>query len=242
MCGRYVLFTPGEELARLFDVVRFVHLHPRYNIAPTQDAPVIRLRPDGAREMVALRWGLIPARAKTTDDGPHPINARSESLRSRPMFREPFRRRRCLVPADGFYEWKKIGPDGPRQIRQPVFIRLDVRGGSGTPFAMAALWEQWQPPDMPGVPPVETFTILTTDAAAKIRDLHDRMPVILDKTAADAWLDPRTPEDDLLALCRPISDNRLTLHPVSRRVNRAEVEGPNCIEPVAEDLGQASLF
>lgn len=238
MCGRYVLFTPGEELARVFDVVRFIRLQPRYNIAPTQDAPVIRLAGDGEREMAPLRWGLVPSSAKAIDDGPRPINARCESVRSRPTFRDPFRRRRCLVPADGFYEWKKIGPPGRDQVRQPMFIRLD----GGRPFAMAGLWEQWQPPDMPDVPPVETFTILTTNAAAKLRDLHDRMPVLLDPAAAARWLNEQTPEEDLLALCRPVEDDRIDFHAVDRRVNRPEVEGPACIEPAVEERGQPSLF
>ncbi len=250
MCGRYVLFTPGDDLARLFNIIRFERLQPRYNIAPTQNAPVIRLGADGVREMVPLRWGLIPAAARASDDGPRPINARSETVRDRPLFREAFRRRRCLIPADGFYEWKKIGPFGKDQIRQPMFVRVD----EGGPFVMAGLWEAWQPPpphapDMPDVPPVETFTILTTDAAATIRGLHDRMPVILDTTGAGGrggaavWLDEAASEDDLLALCKPVADDRLTFHAVSRRVNRAEVEGPACIEPVEEaQPPQSSLF
>jgi putative SOS response-associated peptidase YedK len=239
MCGRYVLFTPGDELARVFDVARLVEIHPRYNIAPTQDAPVMRIGDDGAREMANFRWGLIPAAARTIDDGPRPINARSETIRSRPMFREAFKSRRCIIPADGFYEWKKINPGSPDEIRQPLFIRLDRR----RPFAMAGLWEQWQPPDLPEAPPVQTFTILTTDASDKIRPLHDRMPVILDPAGIDQWLKPGADEDRLLALCRPLAPDLLHFHPVSRRVNRADAEGPACIEETEEEQPrQRSLF
>ena len=236
MCGRYVLAVPPEALAALMDFHQPLPLwQPRYNIAPTQLAPVVRAaahgesqhgpQQRGPRELVQLRWGLVPSWAKDLSIGSRMINARSESVADKPAFRAALRRRRCLVPASGFYEWKKGNGAG----KQPYFIhRRD-----GQPLAMAGLWESWNDPQRNL--PVQTFTILTTGANAQISQLHDRMPVILDTAQWDQWLQPSdTDVQQWQSLLQPAPADLLTMHPVSRRVNSPKVDEPSLIQPEPE--------
>lgn len=221
MCGR---FTQAEIAAldrEVFKLLEVPGLEPRYNVAPTQDAAVIREEHGAGRRIVRLRWGLIPAWADDPAIGHRTINARAESLADKPAFRDAFERRRCLVPADGFYEWEKT-PHG----KQPVY----VKPRHGGVFAFAGLWERWLGA---GTGPLESFTVVTTDANDLVRPVHDRMPAILEPADYDRWLDPahRDP-GGLTALLRPYPADRMTLYPVSRYVNDPNNEGPACVEPL----------
>jgi putative SOS response-associated peptidase YedK len=232
MCGRFKLVTLDEEAAAEFGVP-FVPPNPRYNIAPTQSSPVVRVAATGGREWADLRWGLVPSWAKDLSIGSRMINARSETAAQRPAFRDALRRRRCLVPADGFYEWSAV--EGGR--RQPYLIRrVDRR-----PFAFAGLWERWSPPDAVSARGelaefVESFTILTTIPNAMIARLHDRMPVILPRSAFDAWLDPDLRDAEALRrLFVPSPDALWEALPVGPFVNRATLDAPVCAEPLVEE-------
>ncbi len=194
------------------------NLAPRYNIAPSQDAPVVRAADDGgARELAMLRWGLIPPWAKEAAIGNRMINARAETAAEKPSFRAAFKKRRCLVPADGFYEWKL---EGTR--KQPYRVFLD---GGGT-LAFAGLWERWRG----GGETIESFAILTTDANPLLAPIHDRMPVILEPAAWPAWLEVEgTPPEALAALLAPAPDDALDAYPVSTRVNSPRNDDADCI-------------
>lgn len=228
MCGRYTLTHPAAELARVFDFLERPNLPPRYNAAPTQELPVVRRRADaGGRELVPMRWGLVPFWADDPSIGSRMINARSETALGKASFRNAMRERRCLVPADGFYEWKAA----PGGARQPFRIVARDRG----PFAFAGLWEVWKGPK--GAPldrPLQSFTILTTTANPALRPLHERMPVILDPAAFDAWLDPGMPAGEAASLLRPCPDDWLDVYPVSTRVNAVRNDDEACIAPLAE--------
>lgn len=219
MCGRFLLTTPEEALRRVFDFVEQPNLAPRYNIAPTQDVPVIRQRrkPAGQRTIQMLRWGLVPSWADSLAGGAKMINARAETIRHKPAFRDAFLRRRCLVPATGFYEWR---PDDP--AKQPYLIARS----DGAPIAFAGLWERWTPPVPEGddgtqglTPFVDSFTIITTEANATLMPLHHRMPVVLAPGDHAIWLDPDAAPDVLASLLRPAPDDLLGFAPVDRRVN-----------------------
>lgn len=237
MCGRYSLTTPPEVLAALFRLAQVPAWAPRYNIAPTQQVPVVRAAGAGAdagsgRRFDVLHWGLIPAWAEEPRVGGQMINARAESAATKPVFREAFRRRRCLVPADGFYEWKKLASG-----KQPYCIRRRDH----EPFAFAGLWERWRGSD--AYPPIESFTILTTEPNTLLRQLHDRMPVILVPDDFDLWLDPSVQDPERLgALLSPSPEERLVAYPVSTRVNRPANDEPSCLEEVAEPAEQQELF
>ena len=235
MCGRFTLTTPAAEWAALFELDSVPDFEPRYNIAPTQPVAAVRSRfraqhegerpePDEAagastREFAKLRWGLIPHWAKEPDlKGRTLINARSETVAERPSFRDAFRFRRCLVVADGFYEWQ---PSGAR--KQPYWIRLDTEA----PFALAGLWETWSD----GSEAIESCTILTTDSNEVLRPIHDRMPVILDPSSHEAWIDPDTSTRELEPLLVPWPSESMLLHPVSTYVNHVGHDDPTCIEP-----------
>lgn len=194
MCGRFVLMTPGKSLAERFGLEEIPDLQPHYNIAPTQMVVVIRLDRDTLqRRLVQMKWGLIPFWAKDASIGNRLINARGESAAEKPAFRAAFKTRRCLVPTDGFYEWKK--QEGTR--KQPYL----VRNADGSPFAFAGLWERWTGPEGEII---ESCTILTTDANDLTRPIHDRMPVILHPKDYDLWLDPEVKDPALLKpLLRP---------------------------------------
>ena len=224
MCGRYTLSSPGDVIQELFDVELPPDFSPRYNLAPTQEAPVVRvLEAGGDRSSDLLRWGLVPFWADDQEIGNRMINARSETASEKPAFRAAFKRRRCLVLADGFYEWRK--EEGGKQ---PYWIHLPDQ----KPFAFAGLWERWdQEEDEEGV--LETFTILTTDAHPKIADVHGRMPVILRRDFHEPWLDPEFEhKDELEGMLTNQSGEYLEFHPVSRRVNSPENDSAENIEPI----------
>ena len=224
MCGRYSLTTAPEALRRLFDFDTTPNLQPRYNIAPTQSAPVVRTAANGGRELAMLRWGLIPSWAKEASIGNKMINARSETVAEKPSFRSAFRHRRCLVPADGFYEWRREG-----EIKQPY--RIGMKGGAA--FAFAGLWESWDGTDDDAA--VETFTILTTEANRRLGPIHARMPVILAPDAYDAWLDAESgSRDDALGLLRPFAEAPMAFYRVSTRVNSPRNDDPDCLTPIAQ--------
>src|SRR2546422_685407 len=209
MCGRYTLMTPVEQLSELFQFPEIITLKPRYNIAPSQSVAVVRRLPDDTdRKLAMLRWGLIPAWVKDPAKARQPINAKSETVAELPTFRSAFRKRRCLIPADGFYEWKQ---EGGR--KQPVYIRMKDR----EPFAFAGLWERWvgEEDDF-----IESCTILTTEPNELLEPIHNRMPVILAPNDYDLWLDPDEQEvSRLKPLLRPYSPNEMTYYPVNLRVN-----------------------
>jgi putative SOS response-associated peptidase YedK len=232
MCGRYTVSSPIEVIADLFQIAPeeaggapLPDLRPRYNVAPTQEAPIVRvLEPGGARRLELLRWGFVPYWAKEASIGNRMINARAESAAEKPAYRFAFKKHRCLVVADGFYEWKKLAGG-----KQPYHIRRQDRG----PVGIAGLWSRWQPAE--GEKPLETFTILTTDANPTVAALHDRMPVILDPKDFALWLDPAVQDaEKLQALLAPAPDALLETVPVDRRVNSPAYDAADCIEPLVE--------
>jgi putative SOS response-associated peptidase YedK len=223
MCGRFTLTTGEAEVAAFLEGIAVeVPLTPRYNIAPTQDiAVVVNSAPPALR---LAHWGLIPAWAKDRALAARMINARAETVHEKPAFRKAFKSRRCLVLADGFYEWQVI-PGATK--KQPIYIR---RRDAGL-FAMAGLWERWRDPE--GETVLST-TIVTTAANATLADFHHRMPVILDPRDHTAWLATDDPAPDALrALLAPCADDLLEAYPVSTRVNRPSFDDPACVERVS---------
>jgi len=220
VCGRYAFFSPGEAVARLFGLLRPVEIAPRYNVAPMQWIPAVR-DDAGGRSVVLLRWGLLPSWARDASMASRMINARAETVVAKPAFRGAFRQRRCLVPADGWYEWQPVAGG-----RQPWFLhRRD-----GQPFGMAGLWERWAPDDQ--ADPVETCTLITTAATPGIAAIHARMPVVIPATACGIWLDPGVRDvNALAALLRVNEDADWTAHRVDRRVNDVRNDGPELITP-----------
>jgi putative SOS response-associated peptidase YedK len=229
MCGRFTNRLSEHTIRAHFQVARLPpEFHPRYNIAPGQEALAI-LGPWGAHEARLLRWGLIPAWARDPAIGFNTINARAETAHRLPAFRAAFRQRRCLIPADGFYEWRRDA-----EGKTPFWIHL----AGEQPFAFAGLWEEWAPPD--GGPPLRTFTILTTEAAEPVRPLHPRMPVILPPEHYARWLDPAVQDPALLQpLLRPAPAlvQALQARRVSRLVNSPRNDSPACLAPLAPDPG-----
>jgi putative SOS response-associated peptidase YedK len=222
MCGRYTLGAPDEDLADLFDLPQVPELEPRYNIAPTQPVPVVRVGAAGqVRELELLRWGLIPSWSKDPAAGARLINARSETAAGKPSFRAAFKHRRCLIPAAGFYEWQRTGGG-----KQPYYIhRKDRRA-----FAFAGLWEHWAGPDGSVI---ESCTILTTTPNDLLRPLHDRMPVILCPTDFALWLDPAVTEASRIQpLLVPCPADQLVAYAVTTHVNSPRNDDPGCIEPM----------
>lgn len=222
MCGRFTLTATPEALATLFELPDAPALPPRYNIAPTQPILIVRHRwqqPGAGREAVHVKWGLLPSWAKDASMAAKLANARGETVAEKPAFRSAFRRMRCLIPADGFYEWEAT-PAG----KQPWFIRLK----SQELLAFAGLWEHWQAPD--GTP-LETATIITTDANALLRPVHDRMPVILQPADFAAWLGAQTKAEDLKALLKPLPEDLMERYRVSKRMSNARNEGEECMAP-----------
>lgn len=223
MCGRFAFYSPAEAVTRLFDVAEVAELEPRFNIAPTQYVPVVREDKAGKRRLDLLRWGLVPFWAKDMAIGNRMINARAETVAEKPAYRDAFRRRRCIVPANGFYEWQKRGSE-----KQPYFISL----GGEQVFGMAGLWSSWRPKDKPDQR-LESFTIVTTGPSDKVRDLHDRMPVILAPGDYARWLDPAADPEQLLSLLRPFDAPELVTWPVSRAVGDARNEDPGLIDSIS---------
>ena len=224
MCGRFTLTAPAEIIAEAFllqDVP--ASLSPRYNVAPTQQVPVI-VQEGGTRRLDLVRWGLIPSWAKDPAIGSRMINARGESLADKPSFRSALRKRRCLVLADGFFEWQKEG-----RKRLPVYFRLRSR----RPFAFAGLWERWRSPDGEEV---RSCTVITGEPNELVRTVHDRMPAMLRPEAEDAWLSPVLPvPDGVPDLLVPYPANLMEALPVSTVVNSPKNDIPECIEPLSEE-------
>ena len=223
MCGRFTLHTPAHRLAEAFGVGELPNLPPRYNIAPSQDVVAIRRAAGGGpRELVPLRWGLIPFWAKDPAIGNRMINARAETAAEKPAFRAAFRARRCLVVADGFYEWQKTTGGA----KQPYYIRLK----DDAPFAIAGLWERWSPPEGEAV---ESCALLTTAANDLLRPIHDRMPVILAPAAYDAWLEPAPLSTAVReALLRPYPADEMAAYAIGRLVNDPRTDEAACIAPL----------
>jgi len=221
MCGRISQTASYGELTEWFDLARGFELDPRYNIAPSRDVAVVRLEEDG-RSLVLLHWGLIPFWADDSRIGYRTINARAETAHKSPAYRAAFRARRCLIPADGFYEWDKKGGS-----RQPYYIRR----ADGKAMALAGLWEHWESKE--GNEVIESCTILTTEASEPVATLHDRMPVILETEDFAAWLDPDEHRvERLRELLQPAAPGVLEMYSVSSYVNKAGNEGERCIEPI----------
>ena len=248
MCGRYVITSAPEAIRALFRYQEQPNFPPRYNVAPTQPIPIVRLT-EGKRQFALVRWGLLPSWVKDPKTFTLVINARGESVIDKPAFRAAMKRRRCLIPADGFYEWKATG--GPKQ---PYFVRLK----SGAPMAFAGLWECWTGPNGEEL---ETAAIVTTGANRTLGDIHDRMPVILAPDAFDLWLNcAEVDAQTAAALIAPAPDDVLEAHPVSTAVNRVANDNATLMERVAateapvpkppapapkrvkKDEGQTSLF
>lgn len=227
MCGRFSLQTPVPDLAELFeaDPAELAEWSARHNVAPTDD--VIALRRGGSgRELVPLRWGLIPNWAADPGSLPLMINARAESIETRRAFRDLILDRRCAVLADGFYEWRTEGG-----VKQPYFVRRR----DGRPMALAGLWDLWRGPDGP----VGSCTIVTTDANPLLEPLHGRMPVILEDAGAQMWLDLDISERTLEPL-KPFDAQALEVFAVSRRVNRVALDDPSCSEPLDAPIRSAA--
>lgn len=221
MCGRFTVRLPSPDLAAAFGIAETAReTAPSFNVAPGRVVPVVVDEGEG-RRLDAFRWGLIPHWAKDPSIGERLINARAETVAEKPAFRQAFLRRRCLILADGFYEWKA---EGTRKT--PYFISLD-----GVPvFAFAGLWEHWTPP---GGEPVLSCAILTVEANAFMRPIHHRMPVILPPEAYGAWLDPHNGDRQaLLALLKPCPSEGMRAHPVSSFVNAARHDSIQCVLPL----------
>jgi putative SOS response-associated peptidase YedK len=220
MCGRYAITSAPEAIRRLFGYEGNPNFPPRYNVAPTQPVPIVRLA-EGKRQFALVRWGLIPAWVKDPRGFSLLINARGESLTDKPAFRNAMRYRRCLFPADGFYEWRRAG-----ERKTPYYVRLK----SGGPMAFAGLWESWMGPNGEEL---ETAAIVTTRANRALAAIHDRMPVIVEPDAFDFWLDSRKVDAaTAAALVTPAREGVLDVYEVSPAVNRAENDTPALIEPV----------
>lgn len=222
MCGRFSLIATSAELAAHYQLADVPLVQPRYNIAPTQPVAAVRLAPNsGQRELTHFQWGLVPSWSKDPSIGSRMINARSETAAEKPSFRSAFKRRRCLIPASGFYEWQAVNGG-----KQPMYIHP----AEGDLMSLAGLWEYWQSPDGSEL---ETCTILTTSPNDLMAPIHNRMPVVLEPDDYTTWLDPETTADVLMHLLRPIDTGFLDAYPVSTTVNNPRNEDPACIAPVA---------
>ena len=229
MCGRFTLSTSPTEIANHFDLDETPELKARFNVAPGQSIATVSVASEARRSVLSLRrWGLVPSWAKDPKIGNRLINARSETAAEKPSFRTALRRRRCLVPADGFYEWA-----GAKGSKQPFLIGLEGRAL----FAFAGLWERWTDPEGQRI---ESCTLLTTAAAENLRELHARMPVIVDPVDYAHWMDPDVVDPDLVS---PVLDRNLggalDFHPISTHVNDVRHDDPRCLEAIA---GQSGLF
>jgi putative SOS response-associated peptidase YedK len=228
MCGRYTLAmtTPGQ-LRQRFPLGESVEIRQRFNVAPGDEVLAVVMRRDGLQGAL-LRWGLVPPWADDPSVGFKMINARAETVADKPAYREPFQRGRCLIVADGFYEWQREG------ARQP----FHVTRGDGGPFAFAGLRTAWRDPHGEWL---RSCAIVTTRANAAIEAIHPRMPVILDPADEEEWLDPGTPPERLKAMLHPLPVEQTRARPVSKAVNDARYDGPECLAP-AEPEPQGELF
>ena len=249
MCGRFSITDPDEALRALFGYNGPpMDFAPRYNVAPTQSVPVVRLNHEGKRTIVAMRWGLVPFWAKDVKIGAKMINARSETIATQPAFREAFKARHCLVLADGFYEWNTSVKVPKGGMKQPYRIVIGERRGDpplagaaatgavrARPFVFAGLWERWRDRAQgKDAPPVDSFTIITTSAAPAIAHIHDRMPVMLNRREDfEAWLDAeKTPPAEAQKLLKPYAGADLVVYPVTPQVNNYRYEEPDSVVPV----------
>ena len=224
MCGRFVIKQDREELARLFQagLIRLELFEPNYNVAPTNIIPAVIDEAD-ERALVGFHWGFTPRWAKALGDGPRPINARRETVATSGMFRDAFRHRRTLIPADGFYEWKS-GPGG----KQPYYIHRS----DGDVLALAGIWERWVDPQGQLETPLESCVIITTSANDAMSQLHERMPVIVERADWERWLDPDMDDAEALEdLLDPPADRLIAFHPVNPDVGNVRNNRPDLIEP-----------
>jgi len=233
MCGRYELHTSPAAIALAFGLSDPPGVHARYNIAPMTDVPIVRVDAEGRRELVHMRWGLVPRWAKDPSIGARMINARGESIADKPSFRMAYRRHRCLLPADGFYEWMTLPGSGAgaQTRKQPQHIGMK----DGALFGMAGLYERWRKDD--GVV-LDTCTIVTTEANPLLRPLHDRMPVIVAPEHYARWLDPTNA--DVADLVAPYRSDAMAYHPVSSRVNNVRHDDVSLIEETGPVAGEMS--
>ncbi len=238
MCGRYALSgpAPGEWSqsrlrTRFPGLGETVELRQRFNVAPTDPVACVTTTREGEPRGELLRWGLVPHWAKDPSLGAKLINARGETVSDKPAFRDAFARHRCLIIADGFFEWERRGP----KARHPFHITRSDHA----PFAFAGLWATWHGPDEQTL---RTCSIITTQANDAMRELHDRMPVILDASAEDVWLDPATPEPLLHELLAALPAEQTALREVSRAVNDARHDAPDCLWPPPSMTAEATLF
>lgn len=221
MCGRFALKAPPRTIQEHFQLPETIELPKRYNIAPSQNIAVVRSLPgQGARQLDMLRWGLVPSWAKDLKIGYKMINARSETLAQKPSFRAPFKNKRCLIVADGFYEWKRSG-----KVKQPYYIHL----AGNSVLAFAGLWESWHSPDGQII---ESCTIITTIANRLVSEIHDRMPVILPPGQYETWLQNSSPGTALHRLLVPYPDDEMEVYQVGQAVNSPKNETPECVEPI----------
>jgi putative SOS response-associated peptidase YedK len=221
MCGRFVQYSAPEVYASDFALESLCEAQARYNVAPTQSVLAIRTTDQGRRELTQLRWGLVPAWSQGPDSRFNMINARAETVSTKPAYRAAFKARRCLIPAEGFFEWQAVNGG-----KTPFLIRRKDQA----PFAMAGLWELWHGADGADL---ASCTIIVTDANALVRQIHDRMPVVLGPESYAAWLDPGNRDaEGLLALLTPADPDPWTLHPVSRQVNSPRNDTPELLNPV----------
>ena len=234
MCGRFTQERPASELAEIFAAEPLAdELGARYNVAPTDEAFVVVQRED-RRAVTAYRWGLVPHWSTDKKGGSRMFNARAETITASPAFREAFKRRRCIVPVDSFYEWKREGT-----VRQPYRVARE----DGRPLALAGLWAGWRDPETDQVR--RTFTIVTTTPSDAMADLHDRMPVVLEESTWDRWLvdgraGPPVDEVELLAMLQPTDAIQLRIYPVNRYVNDVRRDGPELIEPLSVPVAAAT--
>jgi putative SOS response-associated peptidase YedK len=243
MCGRYVIISTPEAIRKLFGYGEQPNFPPRYNVAPTQPIPIVRLD-DGKRAFALMRWGMLPSWVKDPKTFPLLINARGESVLEKPAFRNAMRRRRCLIPTDGFYEWQagvQVGVNAGAKAngpKRPYFIRANRdAAGQAPPLAFAGLWETWTGPNGEEL---DTAAIITTTANRTLSALHDRMPVFIQPDAFAMWLDCANVEAEVAAaLIRPADEGLLEAYPVSRAVNRVVNDAAALIAPVAaEPVGE----
>ena len=228
MCGRYVIISTPEAIRALFGYREQPNFPPRYNVAPTQPIPIVRLD-EGKRSFALMRWGLLPSWVKDPKTFPLLINARGESVLEKPAFRNAMRRRRCLIPTDGFYEWQAGQAGGPKR---PYFVRgkRDAEGGA-PPLAFAGLYETWTGPNGEEL---DTAAIVTTAANRTLTAIHDRMPVFVPKDAFDLWLDCANVEADVAAaLIRPAADDVLEAYEISTAVNRVANDSETLLQPAS---------
>jgi putative SOS response-associated peptidase YedK len=241
MCGRYTRFAATEEIYRHFgvssshSVSQGPELAPSWNVAPQTTQPVIRLNPDtGEREMVLMRWGLVPFFAENPTFNYSTINARAETLLTKPAFKEPFRRRRCLVPVNSYYEWQALDPKGKKKVTWAIGLQNEG------PFALGGIWDRWVSPDKQVQ--LESYSVITVVPNELLRFMHDRMPLIIDPRDYTRWLDPGDPERPPVDLLRPYDDELMRIWRVKPDVGNVRNDRPDLIDPIEPPDEPPTLF